>query len=111
VRRVWSTGRLAHPALDGQSWPPYWHYDRLIGLRVLMDAGRLGDPRTRRAVDDLRAGADKDGRWRSTKKRWRPPGDVNTGVEAVDWTNEGSSKVLTLQALEVLQAAEAAGAP
>jgi hypothetical protein len=102
------TGRLAHPALDGQSWPPYWHYDRLIGLRVLMAAGRLADPRTARAVGDLRASASADGRWRSTTKRWRAPGTAATGVEAVDWTADGSAKVLTLQAIEVLRAAGAA---
>ena len=59
------TGELAHPTLDGQRWPPYWHYDRLIGLRVLREAGALGDRRTPDAVADLRARASRDGRWRA----------------------------------------------
>ena len=107
VDRSHRTGRLAHPSLDGQCWPPYWHYDRLVGLRVLMDAGRLGDPRTRQAVEDLRKAASRDGRWRPSRRHWRPPGTVAAGVEAVDWTAEGSAKVLTLQAIEVLRAADA----
>ena len=34
------------PNIDGMRWPPYWHYDRLVGLRMLHAAGHLADPRT-----------------------------------------------------------------
>ena len=42
VDRSHTTGELAHPNLDGMRWPPYWHYDRLVGLRMLH---RRGAPR------------------------------------------------------------------
>jgi hypothetical protein len=99
------TGRLAQPVFDGQRWPAYWHYDRLAGLRVLADAGRLGDPGAATALDDLRAAAGPDGRWRPSGRWWRRPGSSGANVEAVDWGAGGEAKMVTLLALEVLAAA------
>jgi hypothetical protein len=87
-------------------WPPYWHYDRLVGLRMLHAAGRLSDPRTADALDDLRAARSPDGTWHADKRYWKAPrSSAATYLEAVDWTIDGERKMLTLQALEVLAAA------
>jgi hypothetical protein len=102
VDRSHRTLRLAHPALDRLRWPPYWHYDRLQGLRALREAGRLADPRTAGALASLGAARAADGRWRADGRYWRGPGGAGTGVEAVSWTAEGEARMLTIQALEVL---------
>ena len=106
VDRSHTTGELAHPNIDGMRWPPYWHYDRLVGLRMLHAAGHLVDPRTAGALGDLRAARRPDGTWRADKRYWKPPrSSSETYLEAVDWTLDGERKMLTLQALEVLAAA------
>jgi hypothetical protein len=100
-----TTGQLAHPNVDGLRWPPYWHYDRLVGLRMLLAAGHLADPRTSEALSELRSAQQPDGMWRPDRRYWKSPGSRSpTSVEAVDWSAEGERRMLTLQALEVLVA-------
>ncbi len=67
VDRSHRTLELAHPALDRLRWPPFWHYDRLQGLRALREAGRLDDPRTTDALASL-----ADARRRRALARRRP---------------------------------------
>jgi hypothetical protein len=100
------TGKLAEPTFDGLRWPPYWHYDRLVGLRVLAEAGVVRDPRAAEALGELRAAAGPDGRWKPDRRWWRRPGAGGSGVEVVDWGAEGEAKLVTLHALEVLAAAD-----
>jgi hypothetical protein len=110
VVRSHTTGELAHPNVDGMRWPPYWHYDRLVGLRVLLAAGRLADGRTAEALDELRSARRPDGTWRPDRRYWKAPSSTApTWVEAVDWTAEGERRMVTLQALEVLAAARDRG--
>ena len=105
VDRSHRTLELAHPALERLRWPPFWHYDRLQGLRALREAGRLDDPRTADALASLAAARGADGRWHADGRYWRGPGAAGTGVEAVAWGAEGEARMLTIQALEVLRAA------
>ena len=72
-----------------------------------MDAGRLGDPRTARRLDDLRAAPRATAAGARDQRAGERRARRGTGVEAVDWTADGSAKVLTLQAIEVLRAAGA----
>jgi hypothetical protein len=104
VDRSHRTGELAHPTIARLRWPAYWHYDRLQGLRALREAGRLDDPRTADALADLAASRGPDGRWRPDGRWWTKPRRADAGVEALDWTAEGESKMLTLLAMEVLAA-------
>jgi hypothetical protein len=106
VVRSHTTGELAHPNVDGMRWPPYWHYDRLVGLRMLLAAGRLADPRTAPALAELRHARHPDGTWRPDRRYWKGPSSrAPTWIEAVDWTVDGERRMVTLQALEVLGAA------
>ena len=89
-------------------YPPYWHYDLLIGLRVLAETGHVADPRTRDALDLLEARRRPDGGWSADKAFYRRPGSSSGLVEVADWTaaRQGSvSEPLTLFSLLVLKAA------
>ena len=90
-------------------YPPYWHYDVLQALHVLRRMGRMHDPRTRDAVDLLRAKRLPDGRWRAEKSWWRPPGSNGSNVEVVDWGRSGPNEMITLNALRVVEAVRQAG--
>jgi hypothetical protein len=98
------TGRPAHPRIIELHYPPYWHYDLLVGLRTLLRAGALGDPRTADAVDVLESKRRSDGTWRVEGRWWKRPGSKGSNVEAVDWS-ETANVLLTERCVEVVRAA------
>jgi hypothetical protein len=86
-------------------WPPYWHYDVLQALVVLVRMGLAGDGRTADARGELRRRRRSDGRWHASSRWWKPPGS-NRAPEAVDWRHhEAGDRIVTLRALTVLRAA------
>ncbi|HEX5148840.1 MAG TPA: hypothetical protein VFW02_07150 [Candidatus Limnocylindrales bacterium] len=99
------TGELASPSIGLLHYPPFWHYDLLAGLRVLVAAGRVGDPRASDALDLLESKRRPDGSWQPGARWWRSPGSRGSNVEVVDWGGRGSSEPLTLSGLRVLKAA------
>jgi hypothetical protein len=98
------TGLPAHPAFFTLRYPPYWHYDLVVGLRTLLHAGRLGDRRAADALDLLDAKRLPEGTWRVEGRWWKRPGSKGSNVEAVDW-GETADDLLTEHAAEVLRAA------
>jgi hypothetical protein len=93
-------------------YPPYWHYDILQGLHVLVRLGHAGDPRLAEAVAVLEGLRSADGTWSAGGSWWKPLGagrDGNRGlkawnVEVVDWGQSGPNEMITLNALRVLRA-------
>jgi hypothetical protein len=98
------TGAPAHPAVLRLRFPPYWHYDVLVGLVTLARSVGLDDARTTAAVDLVESRRRADGGWRTEGKWWKRPGSKGSNVEAVDW-GETADELLTARALEVLGAA------
>jgi hypothetical protein len=98
------TGELAHPQFVQLRYPPYWHYDLLVGLRTLLATGSLGDPRCADALDLLEARRLPDGTWRCDGRWWKRPGSKGSGVECVDWSPYADA-LLTERAFHVLRAA------
>jgi len=94
--------RVIDPRWIRLHYPVYWHYDILQMLRVLDRAGRLGDPRTREALDLIESKRATDGTWRAEGRFWHrgPPNAANT--EVVDWGASGPNEMITLNALRVL---------
>jgi len=91
-------------------YPPYWHYDFLQALIVLQRAGKIGDPRTREAIDLLESKRGKDGLWRAEGYYWslkRKTGAklAVSNVEIVDWGRNGPNEMITLNALRILKEA------
>jgi hypothetical protein len=98
------TGEPAHPALLKLRFPPYWHYDVLVGLVTLTRSVGLDDERTADALDLVESKRQADGTWRAEGKWWKRPGSKGSNVEAVDW-GDVAHEQLTARANEVLRAA------
>ncbi|TMK25251.1 MAG: hypothetical protein E6G64_16325 [Actinobacteria bacterium] len=98
------TGEPAHPAVIKLRFPPYWHYDVLVGLITLARSVGLADARTSDALDLVESRRRDDGTWRADGRWWKPPGSKGSNVEAVDW-GETAHERLTARAFEVLGAA------
>jgi len=94
-------------------YPLYWHYDILQALTILSRAGKLDDPRTREALDIVEKKRSPDGLWHPDDYYWnmrrKPVAKTKmmvSNVEVVDWGRKGPNKMITLNALRVLNAAE-----
>lgn len=98
------TGEPAHPAILKLRYPPYWHYDLLVGLRTVAACGGLADDRSGKPLDVLEAKRRPDGAWGVEGKWWKRPGSKGSNVEAVDW-GETANELLTERAESVLRAA------
>jgi hypothetical protein len=98
------TGDPAHQAFMKLRFPPYWHYDVLVGLRTLAVAQALTDDRVGDALDVLESKRRPDKAWRVEGKWWKRPGSKGSNVEAVDWADV-ANEVLTAQATSILNAA------
>jgi hypothetical protein len=91
-------------------YPLYWHYDVLQALVMLQRASKLGDLRTKDAIDLVESKRQKDGRWRpegyywSLKRKKRAKLAVSN-VEIVDWGRNASNEMITLNSLRILKAA------
>lgn len=92
------------------AYPAYWHYDFLVGLKVMAETGRLSDPRCRDALDLLESKRLPDGGFRAEVKYYRvSEGKVEgSGVSFVDWGGVSERKMnewVTVTALSVLKKA------
>jgi len=71
--------------------------------------GRVTDPRAADAIDELEARRHADGRWRGSRKWWKPPTPSGRrAAEAIDWSQDDlGDRMTTLRAMTVLRAAAA----
>jgi hypothetical protein len=91
-------------------YPPYWHYDILQGLHILVRLGHAADPRLDDAADVLEHGRSADGTWSPEGWWWKSPGagrDAARGqrawnAEVVDWGRSDPNEMITLNAMRVL---------
>jgi hypothetical protein len=105
VFRSHRTGEPAFPTVTRLRWPPYWHYDVLVGLVTLARSVGLDDPRTADALDLVESRRQDDGTWRSEGKWWKGPGSKGSNVEVVDWGST-AHELMTVWAREVLTIAK-----
>jgi hypothetical protein len=98
------TGKPAHPVFLELCYPPYWHYDVLVGLVTLRRSVGLDDPRAADALDIVESKRRPDGTWRCERRWWKRPGSKGAGVEAVDW-GAAEHELLTERVQETLGAA------
>jgi hypothetical protein len=110
--RSLSTGNPIDQAWLVPHYPPYWHYDILQGLHILIRLGHADDPRLQDAVAILESHRSKAGTWGAGGYWWKSLGAGRDGsrglkawnAEVVDWGRSGPNEMITLNALRVLRA-------
>lgn len=89
-------------------YPCYWRYDILFGLKVMAEAGFIGDGRCGDALDLLRSKRLPDGGFPAECKYYRVSEKASTGRSLVDWGGVGKKRMnefVTVDALYVLKQA------
>lgn len=89
-------------------YPCYWHYDILFGLKVMAEAGFIGDERCTAALDLLESKRLPDGGWPAEKKYYRVTNKRTSGRSLVDWggtSKRHMNEWVTADTLYVLKAA------
>ena len=103
-----SNAGIIHESFLKLRYPHYWHYDILIALKVMAEAGFIGDPRCEEALDILESKRLADGGWRAEGRHYHVIDEPANGGSLADWGPVSRKKVMnpfvTLDALYVLQA-------
>ena len=89
-------------------YPPYWHYDILCGLKVLAEAGFIGDERCGDALDLLESRRLPDGGFPADAKYYRVTNKRVSGRSLVDWGGTSKRRMnefVTADVFYVLRAA------
>ncbi|MHC5034596.1 MAG: prenyltransferase/squalene oxidase repeat-containing protein [Planctomycetota bacterium] len=114
--RIFLKRRMFRRQRDGQimngdfvtlHYPCYWHYDVLSGLKVMAEAGIVGDRRCREALDWLESKQLPGGGWPAEAKYWRVSRQRKSGTDLVSWGPTGRTRMnefVTAEALFVLRA-------
>jgi hypothetical protein len=90
------------------SYPPYWHYNILFGLKVMAEAGFLSDPRCKSALDLLESKRLQDGGFPAEESYSRPTNPGLSGYMPAQWGGTSTKKTnpfVTADALYVLRVA------
>ncbi len=102
-------GRIIHDDFLRLHYPPYWHYDILSGLKVVGEAGHLGDGRCRDALELLESKRLPDGGgFPAEGKHYTVTDEVRNRRSLVDWGGTSKRRMnewVTVDALAVLRAA------
>ena len=89
-------------------YPWYWRYDILFGLKVMAEAGFIGDERCCDALDLLESKRLPDGGFPAEDKYYKVTKKVTTGRSLVDWGGTSKKRMnefVTADALYVLRKA------
>ena len=104
-----SNGEIINESFLKLRYPHYWQYDILIALKVLAEAGYIGDPRCSEALDILESKRLENSGWRAEGKHYKVVDQPTTGGSRVDWGPVSRRQVMnpfiTLDALYVLKKA------
>ena len=103
-----SDGRVMDYNFVKLHYPCYWHYDVLFGLKVMAEAGLVGDKRCREALDLLESKRLADGGFPAEARYYRVSPDARSGRSLVDWGGTSKTRMnefVTADALFVLKEA------
>ncbi len=101
-------GQVMDPHFIYLHYPCYWHYDILFGLKVIAEAGFLGDPRCVAALDLLESKRLPDGGFPAQESYARPTRPQLSGYSPVSWggiSKKTMNPFITADALYVLRMA------
>jgi hypothetical protein len=103
-----SDGRVMKTEFVKLHYPLYWHYDILLGLRVLAETGHIRDARCNAALDLLESKQLPDGGWPAESRYYSVSDSIKLGADWVDWGGTSSRRMnlwVTVDALAVLRSA------
>lgn len=103
-----ATGEVISEAFLRLHYPCYWHYDILFGLKVLAEAGFIGDPRCHAALDVLEFKRLPDGGFPAEERYYHVSERRTSGRSLVDWggvSKRRMNEFVTADALFVLKKA------
>jgi hypothetical protein len=103
-----SSGAQMDPHFLKLHYPCYWHYDILFGLKVMAEAGLIGDPRCKPALDLLESKRLPDGGFPAEESYARRSSPHISGYSPVSWGGISTRRMnpfVTADALYVLRAA------
>jgi hypothetical protein len=101
-------GTLMDKTFTQLAFPPYWHYNILVGLQVMGEIGMLGDPRCKDALDLLASKQLPDSGFAAEMKYYQVTDREVSGVSPVKWGPVGPGKSndhVSVRALGVLKKA------
>lgn len=101
-------GRVISPDFLRLHYPCYWHYDILFGLKVLAEAGFIGDARCQEALDLLESRRLPDGGFPADACYYRLTDKKISGRSLVNWGGTSKKRMnefVTADALVMLKAA------
>ena len=99
---------LMDPHFVKLHYPCYWHYDILFGLKVMAEAGFIGDPRCKAALDLLESKRLPDGGFPAEETYSRLTRPELSNYSPVSWGGISTRRMnpfVTADALYVLRAA------
>jgi len=104
-----SDGTVMDESFTRLHYPCYWHYDILFALKVMAEAGYIGDERCRDALDLLESKQLPGGGWPAERSFYSgPTSSQRSGRSLVDWggaSNKRMNPFVTADALSVLKQA------
>jgi len=103
-----SRGTQMDPHFIKLHYPCYWHYDILFGLKVMAEAGLIGDPRCKAALDRLESKRLPGGGFPAEENYSRRSSPHISGYSLVSWGGISTRRMnpfVTADALYVLRAA------
>jgi hypothetical protein len=101
-------GRIMQEDFLKLHYPCYWRYDILFGLKVMAEAGFIGDMRCGDALELLESKRLPDGGFPAECKYYRVSEKATTGRSVVDWggvSGKRMNEFVTVDALHVLKQA------
>ena len=98
-------GRVISASFTKLHYPCYWHYDILFGLKVMKEAGFLGDERCSDAISLLKSKQLDDGGFPAEGAYYRVGRAGTSGRSLASWRSKGEKRMnefVTCDALAVL---------
>jgi hypothetical protein len=103
-----SNGAVIKDEFAKLHYPLYWHYDYLLGLRVMAEMGYIHDPRCADALDLLESRQLPGGGWPAERRYYSVSDQIKLNADYVDWGGTSTSRMnpwVTADALTVLKSA------
>ncbi|MHA1211853.1 MAG: hypothetical protein ACTSSH_05265 [Candidatus Heimdallarchaeota archaeon] len=104
-----SDGSTIHPRWTLLHYPPYWHYDIFIALKVLAEANKILDPRCNEALDLLESKRVLEGGFPKEGKYCQSTNSTKSHFTPANWGPVNKRKMnewVTIDALYILKQAK-----